>query len=150
MFAHHLRCHLRVRIGFLLGFIARDLLLLRRNHPATYGRRIFRGRRSPQLFIFDGRHFDMNVDAIQQRPRNFRNVALDHWRRAVAFVAWIAKIPAGTWIRRRSQHEARWKSHRNRRARYSDRAIFQGLAHNLPHVALKFGQLVEKQYAVVA
>jgi len=35
-------------------------------------------------------------------------------------------------------------------ARYSDRAIFQGLAHHLPHVALKFGQLVEKQYAVVA
>src|SRR5580692_6978772 len=37
VFAHRLRRHLRVRIGFLLGFIASDLLLLSGNHPATHG-----------------------------------------------------------------------------------------------------------------
>src|SRR6266404_9788029 len=54
-----------------------------------------------------------------------------------------------TWIHRRSQHEARWKCHRSRRARNRYRSIFERLTHHFEHVALKLRQFVEKKHAVM-
>ena len=92
----------------------------------------------------------MNVDAVEQRPGNFRDVALDLRRRAVALARGIAEESARARIHRRGQHEARRKSDRQRRARDRHAAVFERLAHHFEHVALKFRQLVEKNDAVVA
>jgi hypothetical protein len=47
------------------------------------------------------RHFDMQIDAIEQRPRKAGLIALQHRRRANAFVLRIALETAGTPVRDR-------------------------------------------------
>ena len=91
----------------------------------------------------------MDVDAVEQRPGNLRNVTLDHGRRAVALAGGVAEIAARTRIHRGGQHEARREGHRNGGASNGDGTVFQRLAHYFEHVALKFGQLVQEQHTVV-
>ena len=68
----------------------------------------------------------------------------------MAFARRIAKITTGAGIHGRGEHEPRGESDRDSRTGDRDGAIFEGLAHDLENVALKFGKLIEKENAIVA
>jgi hypothetical protein len=103
-FAKHFWQHLRVAIRGLFTLISFQLSLPCRNHPCAHCLRIFRWHHRTQFLVLHRRHLDMNIDAIQLRPRNFRHVSLNHGRRAVTLPGGIRKIPARlrvTSLRRR-------------------------------------------------
>jgi hypothetical protein len=109
----------------------------------------FRHAGGAHFLVVHRRHVNVNVDAIHERPGNLRNVALDHGRRAVAFTGAVVVKAARTGIHGRGQHETRRKSQRHGGARNAHRAILQRLAHHLEHITREFGELIEKEHAVV-
>ncbi len=92
----------------------------------------------------------MNVNAVEERPRYFRNVALDHRRGAVAIARGIAEIAARAGIHGGSQHEPRWKRHRGGCARNRHRAILERLPEHFQDIPLELRKLIEEEHAVVA
>ena len=60
--------------------------------------------------IFHRRHFDVQIDAIEQRTGNALAITLHLHRAATAFAFQIAEISAGTGIHRRDEHELGRKS----------------------------------------
>ena len=109
----------------------------------------FTGVFAGELLIAQRRHFDLNVDAVEQRAGYFGAVALDLQRRADAFLLRVGEKAAGAGIHRGDQHEARRIIDRAHGARDGDAAVFERLAHDLEDVAAELRQLVEKQHAVV-
>src|SRR5271156_6208707 len=150
VFADQLRRHLRIGVDVFFGAVAFELNVAGTQHAAAHTGGAFDFHVTAQFLILHGRNFDVDVNAIQQRTGNFRNVALDLHRRAVAFALGVSEKSAGTGIHGGGQHEARRKIHGERCARDGDVAVFQRLAHHFQHVALKFRQLVEKHHSVVA
>ncbi len=130
------------RVAFGLDFAGAQ-------HAIANRRRAFHFDVAAQFFVFHRGDFDVDVDAVEQRAGNFRDVTLDLHRRAVAFARGIAEESAGARVHRGGEHEARRKIHGKRGAGDRDAAVFERLAHDFQHVALKFRQLVEKQNAVV-
>src|SRR6266478_5869710 len=147
MLANHLRHHLGVRISLFLAVKSFELSVSRRDHPDRSG--IFRRRWRSQFLVFHGGNLNVNVNAVQQRSWNLRNVSLNHRRRAVALPRRVAKIAARARIHRRRQHEPRWKRHRNSRARNGHCPVLQRLPHHFQHIPLKFRQLIQKEHAIV-
>src|SRR5438309_8148653 len=74
--ADHLRHHLRVRIGLFLAVKSFELSISRGDHALPDGSRILRRRWRSQFLVFHRGNLDVNINAIQQWPRNLRNVAL--------------------------------------------------------------------------
>jgi len=147
IFADQFGWHLRVRIDFLFGGVALGLDFSRAQNPFAHGRRTFHLYVATQFFVLHRRNFDVNIDAVEQRAGNFRNVALNLNRGAMTFAGGIAEEAAGAGVHRGGEHEARGEIHGERGAGDGDGTIFEGLAHDFQHVALKFGKLVEKQNA---
>lgn len=58
-----------------------------------------------QFVKLHGGHFQVNVDAIQKRPRDSGAVPVDERRPALAVVGGIPKVAAGTRIHGACQHE---------------------------------------------
>jgi len=56
-------------------------------HALAHRCGIFRGGRAAEFLVLHCGHFDVDIDAIDQRPGNFRNVALNLRRRAVTLRA---------------------------------------------------------------
>jgi len=67
-------------------------------HAAANRRRRFAQSIGGDLVELDGRHFDMNIDAVHERARNFRAVRLDLVRRAEALMERVAVEPALAWL----------------------------------------------------
>ena len=109
----------------------------------------FLGAFAGDVAVFDGRHFDVQIDAIEQRAGDALTIALDLHRAATAFAFQIAEIAARTGIHRRDQHELGGKRHAARRARNRDPAVFERLAHYFQCRAFELGQLIEKKNAVM-
>src|ERR1041384_474850 len=61
--------------------------------------------------VFDSWHFDVQIDAIEQRTRNTLAISLHLYRAATAFAFQIAKVAARARIHGRDQHELGWTSH---------------------------------------
>jgi hypothetical protein len=51
----------------------------------------------------------MDVDAIQQRTRDFPHVALNHGLGAMAFAGTVVEISTGTGIHGGGQHKPGWE-----------------------------------------
>jgi hypothetical protein len=96
-----------------------------------------------------GRHLDLQVEAVEQRPGEAALVARDRGRRAQARPLAVAAVAAGAGVHRRDEQEL--GRHRHRLARASDRddAVLERLAQRFEHVATELRQLVEEQHAVV-
>jgi hypothetical protein len=58
-----------------------------------------------QLFKRNRRHFDVDVDAIQQRSTNFSHVPFNLWHRAVALAPRIIAIAARAGVQRCDENE---------------------------------------------
>ena len=94
-------------------------------------------------------NFEMDIDPIEERPRDAREIALHVESSAGAGVMWVAKPAAGTGIHRRGEHEARRIRETHRRARDGHHAVFHRLAQHLEHVLAEFRQLVEKEHSAM-
>ena len=82
------RTHLRVGVD-LFVVEAAELNAARGNHACTDGFRGFCGPRVGEFLVRNGRHIDLDIDAIHQRARNFRHVALNLRRRTETFASKI-------------------------------------------------------------
>jgi len=88
-------------------------------------------------------------DSVEQRAGDPAAVAGDLVLRATAATVGVTKVAAGTGVHGRDQLEACRKLGLPRGARYRYLAGFQRFAQHFEHVPFEFGQLIEKQYAVV-
>ena len=75
---------------------------------AHYGAGLFVDRAAPRGQCLGGqrRHLELQVDSIEQRPRDARTIARDLIRRAAAAARGMAKIAAWAWIHRCDQLES--------------------------------------------
>ena len=149
IFAQHFRRHLRIAIDAFVVAEARSLNAPRRDDTfANDGTRF--GRCHFGEFIERHRHyFDVHVDAVEQRSADATQIFLNHSRRANAVAIRMIVVAARTGIHGRHQHKTCRIFDGKFSTRDTDFAVFERLAHHLQHLTLKFGQLVEKQHAVV-
>src|SRR5262249_12792756 len=66
-----------------------------------------------QLFVIHRWNVNVNVDAVHERPGNFRDVALDHRLGAMALALSRTVIATGAGVHGSGQHEARRKGQRH-------------------------------------
>lgn len=91
----------------------------------------------------------MKVDAVQERPGNFREIFFDLVAGTGAVMARVGEKTAAARVHRTSQQEPGRETQRFVRPGDGDFMIFQRLAQGLQDVTVEFGQFIEKQYAVV-
>src|SRR5579885_70092 len=142
------RAHLRVAVN-LFSFEALQLALARLDDARADFRRTFSARTLPQFAVLHGGHVDVDIDAVEQRPGNFRDVALNHRRGTGALARRIVEEPARARVHRCGQHEAGGKRQRHGGTGDRHRSVFKWLAQHLQHVPRELGQLIEKEQAVV-
>src|SRR6202034_1123617 len=111
--------------------------------PADLGRVLGFTRRA-HFFVVHRWDVDVNIDAVHQRPGDFRDIALDHRSRALAVAGAVIVKAAGTGIHRGGEHEARGESQRHGSASDTYRAVFQGLAQDFEDIAGKFWEFIQK------
>ena len=99
----------------------------------------FAGALGGHLAELHGRHFDVQVDAVQQRAGDAAEVALDFARGALGFVGHLA---VGRRVHRGDEHELGGERHRACGAADGDMAFFERLAQGFQHAALELGQLI--------
>src|SRR6266404_7119330 len=139
------RRHARIAVYFRA--IAKTLLLkLPRADNATPDRTgTFLSAFAGDITIFDCGHFNVQIDAVEQRAGDSLAIALHLKRPATAFALQVAEIAAWTGIHRRNEHQLRGKSDATCRALHGDLPVFERLAQYFQRRSLKLGQLIEKQ-----
>ena len=76
-------------------------------HADTHHRRRLAVRAAHQVFLRQRRDFDLQVNAVEQRPGDARTVTRNLIRRAAAAPVVMTEIAAGTGVHRRNQLELR-------------------------------------------
>src|SRR5437667_1829970 len=139
------------RVAVYLGVIAEALLLkLSRSDNALANRSgSFLCAFAGNIAIFDCGHFNVQIDAVEQRAGHSLAIALHLKRPTTAFAFQIAKIAARAGIHRRNEHELRRKSDTACCARDRNLPVFERLAHYFQRRSLELGQLIKKKDAVV-
>ena len=121
-----------------------------RFNPLADGGRGFALGFGEERFAGQGRHFDLQVDAVEEGPRNARPVARHpDPGRALATAAGMPLVAAGqgsspppAGIRREFRPDGR-------PGRYGCGLIRAARAGGFQHLAVEFGQFVEEQHALV-
>src|SRR5262249_19984759 len=132
-------------VGVNVSFLkALQLNLARVIDPLADKLRRFAGVATGEILIAYRRHFDLNIDAIKQRPGYSRPIALDLQWRTDTFLLWVGEKAAGTRIHGSDEHDTGGIVDRTECAGDGDVAVFQGLPHDLKHVPPEFRKLVEK------
>ena len=103
-----------------------------------------------EILIAYRRHFDLNIDAVEERAGDSRAIALDLQRRAHAFFLRIGKKAARARVHRCDEHNGCGIVDRAQGARDGDVAVFQRLAHYFEHVASELRQFVEKEDPIIS
>jgi hypothetical protein len=101
------------------------------------------------LFIVHGGDVDMDIDAVHERTGDFRDVALDHGRGALAVAGAVVVETAGARVHGGGEHEARGESEGPAGAGDAHSGIFKRLAQDFEDVARELGQFVKNEQAVV-
>src|SRR4028118_2344448 len=91
----------------------------------------------------------MDIDAIQERPRDPFAVARDRRRRTAARSLAVAIVAAGAGILRGNQREIRRERERAGRSANRYHAVFERLAEHLQRHRRKLRQFVQKQHAAM-
>lgn len=142
----------RLHLGIGVDAVVREPSLLDgagAGHAVADRRRRLAKRIGGDLVELDGRYFDVDVDAVHERARDFGTVGLDLVRRAEALMERIAVEPALAGVHGRHQHQRRRIGERCDCARDRDLAILQRLAQRFEHIAFELGQFVQEQHPVV-
>ena len=143
------RPHVGVAKQVRLGGKALELMAAGLVDALTDLRRADCGGLAAQLLVFDRWHFDVDIDAVEQRARDAGPVAPDRRRRTRAFVLRIGEVAAGAGIHGGDEHEAGRVGQRDQGAGQGDGVVFEGLAQGFDDVGFEFGQLIEEEHAVV-
>jgi hypothetical protein len=75
--------------------------------------------------VFDGRDFDVEIDAVEERTGNALSVTVDLGRAATAFAFEIPEVAAGARVHRGDEHELGWEGDASRSAGDSDLSVFE-------------------------
>ena len=138
---------LRVRIRMYAGHVpvAFGLKRPRRQHTlADFCTRL--ARLHPRQFLHrHGRDLDLDVDSVEERPRNAALVLHDVPCRATARMLLAPVIPARAGVHRRDKHEPRRIVVGRRRARNADMPVLERLSQDLKRLPWKLGELVEEE-----
>lgn len=94
-------------------------------------------------------YLHMHVDAIQQGTRDAHAIAGDPVEGAVAAVAAVPQVAAGTGVHRRDQLKAGGVVDLAVGPGDGDMAVFQGFAQHLQGMAIELGELVEEEHAAM-
>lgn len=137
---------IQLLVAFLL---ARQLALKGRFHARSDDARCFAVRVGRQPFGRYGPHFDLHIDAIQQRTGNAALITQDHVGWTAAGQRLVAEIAAWAWIHGGNQLETRWEIGLARGARDGDFARLHWFAQHFQYAPVKLGQLVEKEHAAM-
>ena len=105
---------------------------------------------SGQSAVFNGRHLDVQINAVQQRAGYFRLILANLLRRTPAGARPIAKIAAGTGIHGGHQHEFCRKTNAHGRPRNGDGSLLQRLTKRFQRVSFEFRQFVQKKHTQVS
>ena len=132
-----------------LALEASDLPIAGRDDLLAHLRAGRAAARVRQLAEGDRRHFDVDVDAVQQRAADPAEVAFDLQRRAIALPPRVAAISAGARIHRGHQHQVGRKREAAHRPRDRHAVFFQRLPQDFERAAVELGQFVEEQHAVM-
>src|SRR5262249_28094095 len=144
------RRHACVAIYFCVAAKTLLLTLTRTDDAFTNSGRCFFSALAGDVPIFHSRHFNVQIDAIQQRPGNALAITLHLGGTATAFAFQVAKVTAWTRIHGSDKHELRWKSNAARSAGNGDFPIFEWLAHHLQCRSFELRQFIQKKDAVVS
>src|SRR5207249_2499551 len=122
----------------------------RRFDPGAHGRRGLLGR-GVVGERGDGhpRHLDVEVDAVEERPRHARAVAVDERRRTAAGAGAVAEVAAGARVHRRDELKGGGEEDRARPARDADAPLLERLAERLEDVPPELRELVHEEDAAV-
>ena len=102
-----------------------------------------------QIVEIERRDLDDNVDAVEQRPGDAREIIVDGGRRAGAAPGGVAVPAAAAGVHRADELKLAGKARRARRAGNGHHAVLKRLAHDLQRFLAELRQFVEKQHALV-
>jgi hypothetical protein len=142
------RAHLAVGAQPAAGEALR-LELPGRDHALADALRRLAAALAGQLVILDLRHLDVDIDPIEQRPRQTLLVAADRRRGAGAGPAWRVEKSTCAGIHRANQDKVGRKAERPGGPADHDRVVLERLAHDLEDLLVKLGHLIEEQHAAV-
>jgi hypothetical protein len=129
--------------------LARQRPLAGPDRPLANGVGSLAGGRIQQLLRRNGRHLDVEVDAVEQGAAELALVARDLVRRAAAGLERRAQEATATGVHGGDQLEARRELGAPRRARDRDGSGLQRFSQGLQRGPGELGEFVEKQHAVV-
>ncbi len=120
-------------------------------HPLSHLAAALRGRRQDEIGGGDGRHLDMQIDAVDQRARQPHLIVGGATRvlAVLAHEAGLGRMAAAAGIHGRHQHEARRIGDPVIGARDRDLAGLERLAQRIEHARLELRQFVEEQDAMM-
>src|SRR5262245_18966537 len=95
--------------------------------PLANGSRTFLSAFASYVAVFHSRHFDVQVDSIEQRSGDALTVTLHLDWAAAAFALKIAKITARAGIHCSDEHELGGKRNASRRTGHGDFAVLERL-----------------------
>jgi hypothetical protein len=121
----------------------------RRLDARTDGRRGLAPRRLFEILKRHWRGFDVQINAIHQRPTEARTVFLDLLRRADTLAPLVHQVPARARVHRHDEEKSGRETQRHGRATDSHHPILKGLTKNLEGRAGHFRHLVQEQDAIV-
>src|SRR5438874_2370712 len=145
MTVHVSRAHLRIRDDSPAAK-ARVLTLTSSSHAAPDVRRRLGRWVAAKLLRSEGRSFDVQIDAIEQRTRDPSAVAANVGGGASTLAAGVREEPTRARVHRRDEKERRGKRKRGLRPTDRDPALLHRLAKHLEHVARELGELVEEEH----
>lgn len=123
----------------------------RRRDPRRDFLASFRWRRQHEIGRADGGHFDVEVDAVEERPRQPRLIVGDAARigAALAGEARVIGAAAAARVHRGDELKARRIGDAVVGAGDRDLAGFDRLPERIEHLRLEFGKLVEEEHAAM-
>jgi len=133
----------------VLGSLAAPLAGAGGQHPRPHRRGRLGVGRGGELVGGEPLDLDVQVDAVQQRPRQPAGVAVQVVQAASAGEAAVPQVPAGAGVGRGDHREAGREAHAGHGPRDRDVALLERLAERLARGPGELRQLVKEQDAVV-
>ena len=120
------------------------------HHPLPNGGTRFAWSRIRQ-FVERHRHdFHLQIDTIEQRPRNTTEILPNLPRSTCTLFSRMVVIATRARIHGCDKHESGRIVHMVLGSRNRDMPIFQWLTHHLQHLSAEFRKLIEKQHTVMS
>ena len=111
-------------------------------HAFPYLCRRFSGGPGSKVLVPHRRYFNVNVNAVQQRPADFCQIPLNLLSAAGALAGWVGVIPTGTGIHGCRQHKIGRVGEGNTGPGDGDYTVLHGLAQYFQHIFLELRQFI--------